>query len=144
MNAKIIIVIVLFVAAVGGAVTLALLEGGIEYRTVPHLLSDSYSGERVKLKGQVLEVQKDFKPAQFTVADIAEGAAPGAPAPNGPSCVVIYEGDDVPQGLKKAAHVTLEGRYDRARGAFIATLVQTQCPSRYEGQQLPAIEPAAP
>ncbi len=142
MNVKIIIVIALFVAAVGGAVTLALLENGIEYRTVPHLLSDSYGGERVKVKGQVVDVHKEFKPAQFTVADIPEGSA----AP-GPACVVIYEGDDVPQGLKKAAHVTLEGRYDRARGAFIATLVQTQCPSRYEGQELPSVksaEPAAP
>ena len=53
---------------------------------------------------------------------------------------MIYEGDDVPQGLKKAAHVTLEGRFDRKRNAFIATLVQTQCPSKYEGQQVPAIQ----
>ncbi|MCL4730590.1 MAG: cytochrome c maturation protein CcmE [Planctomycetes bacterium] len=139
MNLKVVIVILLFASAVTGAVVLALLEGGVEYRTVPHLLSDAYSGERVKLKGQVVQVHREFKPAQFTVVDIPEGnAAPG------PSCRVIYEGDDVPQGLKKAAHVTLEGRYDRRRGAFVATLVQTQCPSRYEGQQLPAIEPAAP
>lgn len=142
MNAKVVVVVLLFAVAVAGAVTLALLEGGVEYRTVGHLLSGSYDGERVKLKGQVLEVQKEFKPAQFTVADIPEGAATGSPA--GPVCLVIYEGDDVPQGLKKAAHVTLEGRYDSKRGAFIATLVQTQCPSRYEGQQLPAIEPARP
>ncbi|MBX3474258.1 MAG: cytochrome c maturation protein CcmE [Planctomycetes bacterium] len=139
MNAKILIVALLFTAAVAGAVTLALLEGGIEYRTVPQLLSESYGGERVKLKGQVVEIQKEFKPAQFTVVDIPEGSAqPGL------SCLVIYEGDDVPQGLKKAAHVTLEGRFDRKRGAFVATMVQTQCPSRYEGQQLPAIEPASP
>lgn len=139
MNVKIIIVIALFVAAVGGAVALALLEGGIEYRTVPHLLSGDYDGERVKVKGQVIEVHKDFKPAQFTVTDISEGTAA-----TGPACVVIYEGDDVPQGLKKAAHVTLEGRYDRKRGVFVATLVQTQCPSKYEGQALPAAEVPAP
>lgn len=134
MSPKIILVVVLFAAALSGAVTLALIEGGIEYRTVPDLVSGSYSGQRVKLKGQILEVHQDFKPARFTVADIPES---GRAAANGPACMVIYEGDDVPQGLKRAAHVTIEGRYDRAKGAFIATLVQTQCPSRYDGQQLP-------
>ena len=49
---------------------------------------------------------------------------------------MIYEGDDVPGNLKKAAHVTMEGRYDAKRGAFIATMLQTQCPSRYEGKEL--------
>jgi len=141
VNAKVIAVIVLFVVAVGGAVTLALMEGGIEYRTIPDLTSSTYAGQRVKLRGQVLDVQKDFKPAQFTISDIP---AEGQKQSTGPACVVIYEGDDVPQGLKKAAHVTLEGSYDRQRGAFIATLVQTQCPSRYDGQKLPAMEPAAP
>jgi cytochrome c-type biogenesis protein CcmE len=139
VNAKVIVVVLLFAAAVSGAVTLALLEGGIEYRTVPDLLSDSYDGERVKLKGQVLEVQNNFKPARFTVSDIPDGAVQ-----SGPACQVIYDGDDVPQGLKKAAHVTLEGRFDRKRSAFIATLVQTQCPSKYEGQQTPAIEDRSP
>lgn len=136
MNPKVLVVVLLFAAAVGGAVTLALMEGGIEYRTVPDLLSDSYRGERVKLKGQVLDVHNNFKPAKFTVSDIPEGGAQP-----GPACQVIYEGDDVPQGLKKAAHVTLEGRFDRKRGAFIATMVQTQCPSRYEGQDLPPMQP---
>lgn len=142
MNAKILVVIGLFVAAVCGAVALALLEGGIEYRTVPDLQSSIYSGERVKVKAQVLDVHKDFKPALFTIVDIPpEGQTLPADAPR---CEVIYDGDDVPQGLKKAAHVTIEGRYDPERRAFIATLIQTQCPSRYEGQALPAIEVAAP
>jgi cytochrome c-type biogenesis protein CcmE len=136
---KVVVVVILFAVAVGGALALALIEGGVEYRTVPDLLSSTYGGERVKLKGQVLEVQNNFGPAKFTVSDIPEGSAQA-----GPSCQVIYEGDDVPQGLKRAAHVTLEGRFDRARNAFIATLVQTQCPSRYEGQTLPSVEPVTP
>jgi len=139
VSPKVLAVVLVFAAAVGAAVTLALLEGGIEYRTVPELMSGGYSGERVKVKGQVLAVHSTFRPARFTVCDIPEaGSGPGM------ECRVIYEGDDVPQGLKQAAHVTLEGRFDRARGAFIATLVQTQCPSRYEGQQLPAPEGASP
>lgn len=138
MSTKVIIVVVLFAMAVGGAVSLALLEGGIEYRSIPQLTSSVYDGERVKLKAQVVEVQQEFKPTMFTVIDIPpEGEAPD---PNGGVIQVIYEGDDVPQGLKKAAHVTCEGRYDAQRGAFVATLLQTQCPSRYEGKELTAAD----
>ncbi|MCA8917575.1 MAG: cytochrome c maturation protein CcmE [Planctomycetes bacterium] len=134
MGAKVIIVIVLFAAAVGGAVTLALLEGGIEYRTIPELTSDNYDGERIKVKAQVLSVQNQFKPAQFTAIDIPPE---GQSAPANPVVLqVIYEGDDVPGNLKKAAHVTMEGRYDAKRGAFIATMLQTQCPSKYNGKEL--------
>jgi cytochrome c-type biogenesis protein CcmE len=132
MSAKIIAVIVLFAVAVGGSVALALWQGGIEYRTVDQLTSDAYSGERVKVKGQVLEIQKEFKPVLFTCTDIPDEGKPL----NDKAIQVIYEGDDVPQNLKRAAHVTLEGRYDHKRGAFVATMIQTQCPSRYEGQEL--------
>ena len=143
MSAKVVIVIVLFALAVGGAVTLALLEGGIEYRTIPELTAGTYSGERVKVKAQVLEVQNQFKPTQFTAIDITPE---GQNAPTNPAVLqVIYEGDDVPGNLKKAAHVTMEGRYDAKRGAFVATLLQTQCPSRYEGKELtPANEEEKP
>lgn len=134
MSPKLVIVIVLFAAAVGGAITLALMEGGIEYRTIPELTSDSYDGERVKVKAQVLSMQNQFQPTQFTCFDIP---AEGQPAPANPHVIqVIYEGDDVPQGMKMGAHVTMEGRFDAKRGAFVATLLQTQCPSRYEGEKL--------
>lgn len=138
MGTKVIIVVLLFAGAVGGAVTLALMEGGIEYRTVPELTSSRYDGERVKLKAQVLEVQREFKPTTFIAIDIPpEGEQPD---PNAKAIQIIYEGDDVPQGLKKAAHVTCEGRYDVERGAFVATLLQTQCPSRYQGKELTAAD----
>ncbi|MCB9894924.1 MAG: cytochrome c maturation protein CcmE [Planctomycetes bacterium] len=142
MSAKVVIVIILFAAAVGGAVTLALQEGGIEYRTVPDLTSGKYSGERVKVKAQVVAVQNQFKPTKFTCIDIPPE---GATAPANPEVVqVIYEGDDVPANLKKAAHVTMEGRFDAKRGAFIATVLQTQCPSRYEGKELTTANEADP
>jgi cytochrome c-type biogenesis protein CcmE len=134
MSAKVVVVILLFAVAIGGALSLALFEGGIEYRTVAQLTSPTYEGERVKVKGQVLDIHNDFKPASFTCADIpAEGQQlqPGAPAMQ-----VIYEGDDVPANLKRAAHVTLEGRYDHKRGAFVASNIWTQCPSRYEGKEM--------
>jgi cytochrome c-type biogenesis protein CcmE len=134
MSAKVIIVIALFVAAVGGAVSLALIEGGIEYRTIPELTSDGYEGERVKVKAQVLSMQSQFQPTQFTAVDIP---AEGQTVPANPHVIqVIYDGDDVPQGMKMGAHVTMEGRFDAKRGAFVATLLQTQCPSRYEGEKL--------
>ena len=58
---------------------------------------------------------------------------------------LVVVGADVPGNLKKAAHVTMEGRYDAKRGAFVATLLQTQCPSRYEGKELtPANEEEKP
>ena len=142
MSAKLVIVIALFVAAVGGAVTLALLEGGIEYRTIPELTSSNYEGERVKVRAQVLSMQNEFRPTQFTAMDIpAEGEA----APANPRVIqVFYEGDDVPQGLKKGAHVTMEGRFDSQRGAFVATLLQTQCPSRYQGKELTTADEVEP
>ncbi len=142
MSAKVITIILLFAVAVSGAVTLALYEGGVEYRSVVQLTADSYGGERVKVKAQVLQISSAFKPTVFTCADIpAEGQPLGADAR---VMTVIYEGDDVPQNLKKAAHVTLEGRYDHKRAAFVATMIQTQCPSRYEGQELTPPEPAQP
>ncbi|MBZ0135156.1 MAG: cytochrome c maturation protein CcmE [Planctomycetes bacterium] len=142
MSAKLIIVIALFVAAVGGAVTLALLEGGIEYRTIPEITSSNYEGQRVKVRGQVLNVQSEFKPTRFTAMDIP---AEGQTAPADPRVIqVIYEGDDVPQGLKKGAHVTMEGRFDSKRGAFVATLLQTQCPSRYQGKELTTADEVQP
>jgi cytochrome c-type biogenesis protein CcmE len=134
MSAKVLIVIILFAAAVGGAVSLALMEGGIEYRTIPELTSDNYEGERVKVKAQVLSMQSELHPTQFTCVDIP---AEGQSVPANPHVIqVIYDGDDVPQGMKMGAHVTMEGRFDAKRGAFVATLLQTQCPSRYEGQKL--------
>ncbi len=134
MSLKVIAVILLFAASLGGAVSMALLEGGIEYRSVGHLTSDAYGGQRVKVKGEVQDIEKGFKPALFVCTDIpAEGEQL---APNAPRMRVIYEGDDVPQNLKRKAHVTLEGRFDPERGMFVATLVQTQCPSRYEGKEL--------
>jgi cytochrome c-type biogenesis protein CcmE len=134
MSVKIVIVILLFVAAIGGAVTLALYEGGVEYRDVGQLTGSDYDGERVKVKAQVVDILHDFKPTRFTAIDIPpEGAQPGA---NARQIMVVYEGDDVPQGLKKAAHVTLTGRYDAAKGVFMATEMQTQCPSRYEGKEI--------
>jgi cytochrome c-type biogenesis protein CcmE len=140
LSAKVIIVIILFAGSVGGAVALALLEGGIEYRTVPHLVSHDYDGARVKVRAQVVTMQSEFKPTRFTAMDIpAEGERP---LPGAAVMQVIYEGDDVPQGLKPYAHVTLEGRYDARRGAFVATLLQTQCPSRYEGQELTTADEA--
>lgn len=141
MSAKVIIVILLFALAVGGAVTLALYEGGVEYRTVGHLVGGEES-RRVKVKAQVVTISSEFKPTVFTAADIPEN---NAPLPEGaPTMTVIYEGDDVPQNLKRAAHVTLEGRWDSKRNAFVATLIQTQCPSRYEGQELTPPEPVQP
>lgn len=142
MSAKIIIVIMLFIVAIGGAVSLALYEGGVEYREVDQLLSTNYGGERVKVKAQVIEIMSDFKPTRFTAIDIpAEGAQPG---PNARQIMVVYEGDDVPQGLKKAAHVTLTGRYDTAKGVFTATEMQTQCPSRYEGKEITEVDAPRP
>ncbi|MHC4839933.1 MAG: cytochrome c maturation protein CcmE domain-containing protein [Planctomycetota bacterium] len=142
MNAKLVVVILLFVVAVGGAVTFALYEGGVEYRTIPQLISADYDGERVKVKAQVLSVSSELKPTVFVASDIlTEGAKLTTSTP---TCRVIYEGDDPPSGLKKAAHVTMEGRFDRERNAFVATSLQTQCPSRYEGEELkPLDEPAS-
>jgi hypothetical protein len=138
MSAKVVAVIVLFAMALGGAVSFALLEGGVEYRTVPALLSSSYEGERVKVRAEVVRMLNDFKPTVFVAADIpADGARLPADAP---SITVEYSGDDVPQGLQRAAHVTLEGRFNRERGVFEATMLQTQCPSRYEGQELVPID----
>ncbi len=134
MSAKVVAVILLFAVAIGGALSLALFEGGIEYRTVTQLTSATYEGERVKVKGQILDIHNDFKPASFTCADIPpEGQQL---AENAPFMNVIYEGDDVPANFKRAAHVTLEGRYDHKRGAFVASMIQTECPSRYAGQEL--------
>jgi cytochrome c-type biogenesis protein CcmE len=142
MSAKLVIVIALFVAAVGGAVTMALLEGGIEYRTIPEITSQDYGGERVKVRAQVITLQSEFRPTRFTAMDIPPE---GETAPASPTVIqVIYEGDDVPQGLKRAAHVTMEGRFDSARGVFVATLLQTQCPSRYQGQELTTADGVAP
>jgi cytochrome c-type biogenesis protein CcmE len=140
MSVKVVVVITLFFGAISGALALALIEGGIEYRTIPQMMSSSYQGERVKVRAQVLQMQNEFNPTRFTAVDIPPE---GERVPtNAPVLQVLYEGDDVPQGLQRAAHVTLEGRFDPERGIFIATLLQTQCPSRYEGQELKTLEEA--
>ncbi|MCC6575593.1 MAG: cytochrome c maturation protein CcmE [Planctomycetes bacterium] len=147
MNTKIIIVVLLFAAAVGSAVLFAMTQGGTEYRTFPEMQAATYKGERVKVKAQVVAIESEHKPTVFTANDIVPvteeerrahaGRALGASR-------VIYEGDDVPQGFKQACHVTLEGRYDAKRQAFIATTMTTQCPSRYEGQGVPPPPAKAP
>lgn len=138
MNAKLAIVVALFIIAIGGGVAFALTQGGTEYRTIPQLTADSYDGERVMVKAQVLSISSELSPTVFIATDIiAEGYKL---KPNTPTCRVIYEGNDPPGGLKKAAHVTMTGRYDAARNAFVATKLQTQCPSRYEGQELKPLD----
>ena len=140
MNFKIVIVVLLFVAAIGSAVLFAMTQGGTEYRTFPEMQSTAYKGERVKVKAQVLTIESEHKPTVFTAHDIAPVTEEERRAHAGRTlgnCRVIYEGEDVPQGFKQACHVTLEGRYDPKRQAFVATTMTTQCPSRYEGQGVP-------
>ncbi len=153
MNFKIVVVVMLFVVAVGSAVLFAMTQGGVEYRTFPEVQAAAYKGERVKIKAQVLTIESEHRPTVFTAHDITPVTEEEKRARSGRTlgnCRVIYEGDDVPQGFKQACHVTLEGRFDARRGAFVATTMTTQCPSRYEGQAVPpppaksAVEKAAP
>lgn len=154
MNAKIAIVVALFVVAVASVVLFAMTQGGIEYRTFPELQSAAYKGERVKVKAQVVAIESEFKPTVFTAQDIPPVTEDEKRAQAGRALGhgrVIYEGDDVPQGFQVACHVTLEGRYDPKRQAFVATTMTTQCPSRYEAAgmppppgKLPATEKPAP
>lgn len=138
MSVKVFIVAVLFASAVSGAVTLALMEGGIEYRTVNDLTSRSYAGERVRIRAQVVKMQSKFRPTRFTAVDIPPEGEPLDP--DAPAIQIVYEGDEPPQGLRRAAHVTVEGRYDADRGAFVATMLKTQCPSKYEGEELQPVQ----
>lgn len=141
MNAKLIAIIALFVAAVMGAVVFTLSEGGTEYRTFPELQADSYGGQRVRVKSQVTVIEQVGKPTTFLAVDLppAEDAPKSDYARKRGSCRVIYEGSEIPQGFKEGCHATLEGRYDPKREAFIATSMQTQCPSKYEGKQTPEL-----
>jgi cytochrome c-type biogenesis protein CcmE len=140
MSVKVVVVIVLFFSAIAGALTIALLEGGIEYRSIAQLKSPNYEGERIKVRAQVVQMQSEFRPTRFIAVDIPpEGQRVPEDAP---LLHVLYEGDDVPQGLQRAVHVTLEGRYDQQQGVFVATMLQTQCPSRYEGENMQSQEEA--
>lgn len=134
MNLKIVVIAGLFLVVLAGVLVLALSEGTIEYRTFPEMQSEAYEGERVKVKAQVVEILNDFKPTEFVAVDIAPEDGAGRSLG---SARVIYHGDDVPQGFKKSAHVTLEGRYNKEKRVFEATIIQTQCPSRYEGEGPP-------
>lgn len=140
MNFKIVAVVVLFAIAIGAALAFTFTQGGMEYRTFPQLTSGDYSGERVKMKVQVISIESIENPAVFVAEDLA-------PDPNDPKAnfnvprgqgKVIYAAP-VPTGFKLGCHATLEGRYDEKKGAFVATNMQTQCPSKYEGQETPAL-----
>ncbi|MCC6149309.1 MAG: cytochrome c maturation protein CcmE [Planctomycetes bacterium] len=140
MNIKIVAVIVLFAVAVGAALAFTFTQGGMEYRTFPQVTGSEYGGERVKMKVQVISIESAENPAVF----IAEDLAPDANDPKANFNVprgkgkVIYAAP-VPSGFKLGCHATLEGRYDEKKGAFVATNMQTQCPSKYEGQETPAL-----
>lgn len=139
MNLKIVAVILLFAVAVGAALAFTFSQGGVEYRTFPELTSENYGGERVKMKVQVTAIESNFNPTIFTAIDLTpedDASAPSRGRPLG-SGRVIYEGTELPQGFKLNCHATVEGRYDVKRGAFVATHIQTQCPSKYEGQEIP-------
>jgi cytochrome c-type biogenesis protein CcmE len=138
MNFKIVAVVVLFAVAIAAALAFTFTQGGMEYRTFPQLTSGNYDGERVKLKVQVISIESIENPAVFIATDIA-------PDPNDPKAnfnaprgqgKVIYAAP-VPSGFKLGCHATIEGRYDEKKGAFVATNMQTQCPSKYEGQEVP-------
>ena len=101
--------------------------------------SESYGGERVKMKVQVTSIENNFNPTVFNAIDIRPDDDPSA-ATRGRklgSGRIIYQGTELPQGFKLNCHATVEGRYDSKRGAFVATHIQTQCPSKYEGQEVP-------
>lgn len=140
MNVKIIAVIVLFAIAIGAALAFTFTQGGMEYRTFPQLTGSDYDGERVKMKVQVISIESMENPAVFIAEDLA-------PDPNDPKAnfsvprgkgKVIYSAP-VPSGFKLGCHATIEGRFDAKKGAFVATNMQTQCPSKYEGQETPAL-----
>ncbi len=140
MNFKIVAVVVLFAVAVGAALAFTFTQGGMEYRTFPQLTGGEYSGERVKMKVQVVSIESIENPAVFVAMDLAPDANDPKANFNVPrgQGKVIYAAP-VPSGFKLGCHATLEGRYDAKKGAFVATNMQTQCPSKYEGQETPAL-----
>ena len=141
MNLKIVAVVLLFAVAIGAALAFTFVQGGLEYRTFPELAGTGYAGQRVKMKVQVVAIEATGETTVFHAIDLAPDATDAKAAPDNRARgrgKVIYKGAE-PQGFKLGCHATLEGRFDSGQGAFIATSMQTQCPSKYEGQEVPKV-----
>jgi hypothetical protein len=89
------------------------------------------------MKVQVTLIESKGEAIVFQAVDIPPDMSEQKPdnRPRGKG-KVIFKGDE-PQGFKLGCHATVEGRYDKEKQAFVATHMQTQCPSKYEGQETP-------
>lgn len=109
-----------FVAGVALLVAAATRSEGIVYTPLADVPSRAGA---TRFEGFVEpgSVERNARPVRFAVADT-----------EGRRVEVEYDGP-LPDTFRENREVVVRGRYDRARGVYVAEEVLARCPSKYEG-----------
>ena len=135
--------------ALGVLVTLAIIEGRIPVYRVNEFAealaaeravftadpaTGKESGEECRIDGEILSIQSHTSPLRFTICP-----------PKSPGVTLKVESSkNPPDNFKDKTPISVRGRYDREKGAFIATDMTTQCPTKYEAEFKKEPPPFAP
>jgi cytochrome c-type biogenesis protein CcmE len=121
------LLILAFVAFLGGQIVQATRTNGAYYMTVNELKSQATTiqGQRVRVNGNVVAGTEDWKPEvnpptlKFSIQDEHGGVLP-----------VVFNGPR-PDNFQRAASAIVEGEL-LPNGSFQAETLLLKCPSRYE------------
>lgn len=121
---KLAIPLVLIVVGLAALLSLGVLEGGIPEIQAAELANGRYRDQVVKVHGLLASIESGERPLRFTISD-----------KDRPDAVVpVYADKTRPDTFQVSYDVSVEGRWDSERNAFVARQIFTKCPSKYEAE----------
>ena len=122
---KLVVVAVVFLLGVGTLLFISVLEGSIAVHQVHAIASGEITEECRVEGGKIASIESRADPVKFTVTPEKD---PGV-------TLLVVSDRFPPDNFREDIPVSIRGRYDRSRGAFVATEITTACPSKYDGKK---------
>lgn len=121
---KLAIPLVLILGGLAALLALGVIEGGIPEIQARELANGGYRDQVVKVHGILQAIDSGERPLRFIIADKDQPTA----------LVPVYADKTRPDTFQVTYDVSVEGRWDEERGAFVARQIFTKCPSKYEAE----------
>ena len=122
---KLFLVAVVFLLGVGTLLFISVLEGSVAIHQVQEVASGEFIGECRVEGGKIASIESRANPVKFTVTP---EKVPGI-------LLTVVSDRFPPDNFREDIPVSIRGRYDRSRSAFVATEITTACPSKYDGKK---------
>lgn len=120
---KLVIPIALIGVGVAGLLAMG-VAGGVPEVQAREVAAGGYRDGVVKVHGLLHEIQNGERPLRFVLRDKDRADA----------LLPIFADKMRPDTFQVGYDVSVEGRWDESRGAFVAHQIYTKCPSKYEDE----------